>query len=304
MFAYVASNGQIMWKYLLLLSLVLIKSLCFAQSETGEGHIWEKAAFGEKPAFTYINIQGINPAITTTYEVMWGESANYVPKTTAISSPICESSSANDAAAGTGARTISVTGVNTSFARFTETVTLNGQTSVAMATSNILFIDKITVATAGSGLVNAGIVQCGDTDAGAGDLTNPAQYLPVSSVTAIPAAGAGGGNVSQSFMYAVPSGYTLICRNLTMSTYLATTVIGIQAIVDGYTNSTGVFKRYASLSGNNAGGNGVTDPKLMIFPEKTLIVGKMAGTAAAVGMLSMECVQILNSWEDTGQGLF
>lgn len=257
--------------------------------------LWEQAAFGTAPGVTYVNINGVNPAPTTTFEVMWGESAAYTPKTTAISSPICESSSANDTSAGTGARTISVTGLNTSFARFTETVTLNGTTAVAMTTSNILFIDKITVATAGSGLVNAGIIQCGDTDAGAGDLTNPAQYLPVSSATAIPAAGAGGGNVSQSFMYGVPANYTLICRNLTMSTYLATTVIGIQAAVDGYTNSTGILKRYGAINGNNAGGNAVTDHKYMVFPEKTLILGKMAVTSAAPATLSMECIQVSNA---------
>lgn len=276
----------------LLSLLILVPALAFGQTTST---LWEQAAFGTAPGVSYVTISGMNPAPTTTFEVMWGESAVYTPKLVAITSPICESSSANDAAAGTGARTISVTGVNTSFARFTETVTLNGTTSVAMATANIMFIDKITVATAGSGLVNAGIVQCGDTDAGAGDLTNPAQYLPVSSPSVISAAGVGGGNVSQSFMYAVPANYTLICRNLTMSTYLATTVIGIQAEIDGFTNSTGVLKRYASISGNNAGGNGVTDPKYMVFPEKTLILGKMAVTTVAPATLSMDCLQVSNT---------
>lgn len=275
-----------------LLFLLFLPSIALGQTTST---LWEQAAMGIAPGVTYVHIEGVNPAPTTTFEVMWGESAAYTPKTTAISSPICESSSANDTAAGTGARTISVTGLNTSFARFTETVTLNGTTAVAMATSNILFIDKITVATAGSGLVNAGIIQCGDTDAGAGDLTNPAQYLPVSSATAVPAAGAGGGNVSQSFMYGVPANYTLICRNLTMSTYLASTVIGIQATVNGFTNSTGIMKRYASLAGNNAGGNGVTDPKYIVFPEKTLILGNMAVTSAAPAILSMDCLQVSNT---------
>ena len=283
----------------LLALLLLIPSLAFAQVD-----IWARAAFGKTPGVSFVKLVGINPAPTTTFEPMWGESATYTPALVALVSPICASSSANDAAAGTGARTISVTGVNTSFARFTETVTLNGSTVVAMTTSAIMFIDKITVVTAGSGLVNAGIIQCGVGDAGAGDITTPHQYLPVSSDTAVAAAGVGGGNVSQSFFYGVPASHTLICRNLTMSTYLATTVIGIQAEVDGYTNSTGVLKRYSNLSGNNAGGNGVYDPGIMVFPEKTLVIGRMAVTTAAPAFLSMECLDITDSSSNTNQVLF
>lgn len=288
-----------------LLALLLLPSLCFGQAiEPAAAHIWEAAAFGEKPGITYIQFRGINPAPTTTFEPLWGESAAYVPLTAAMSTPYCASSSANDTSAGTGARTISVTGVNTSFARFTETVTMNGQTSVNLATTNVLFIDKITVLTAGSGLVNAGIIQCGTGTNTSGDPAVPHQYLGVSSDTAIPAAGAGFGNVSESFFYGVPASHTLICKNLTLSTYLATTVIGIQAAVDGFTNATGVVKRYASLSGNNAGGNGITSPQIMVFPEKTLIIGKAAVTSAAPATLSMECLDINNTWEDTGQGVF
>lgn len=288
-------------KRLLLLS-SLVPALCFGVDPSTS--IWEKAAAGIVPGISLVKIYGVNPAPTTTFEPVWAPSVTYTPKVAAISSPICASSSANDTAAGTGARTISVTGLNTSFARFTETVTLNGQTVVAMTTANILFIDKITVATAGSGLVNAGIVSCGDTDGGSGVITNIAQSIAVSSSTAIAAAGAGGGNISEAFFYGVPANKSLVCRNLTMSTYLATTVIGIQAVVDGYTNSTGVFYRYSSLYGNNAGGNGVTDPKLMVFPEKTLIMGRMAVTSAAPAVLSMECLLIDKGSANANQVVF
>lgn len=283
-----------MKKLISLFLALLIPGVVFAQVGA-TASVWDQAAAGTASGVTYVKVTGVNPAPTTTFEPVWAPSVTYTPKVVAITSPICASTSANDTAAGTGARTISVTGLNTSFARFTETVTLNGQTVVAMTTANILFIDKITVATAGSGLVNAGIVSCGDTDGGSGVITNIAQSIAVSSATAIAAAGAGGGNVSEAFFYGVPVGYNLVCRNLTMSTYLATTVIGIQAVVDGYTNSTGVLKRYASLYGNNAGGNGVTDPKYMVFPEKTLVLGRMAVTSAAPAVLSMECLLISTS---------
>lgn len=284
---------------LLIGALFLSTSLLHAEAGiSGQNLTWERAANGNIAGVTYVKISGTNPALATTFEPLWGESATYVPQVAALSTPYCASSSANDTAAGTGARTISVTGVDTSFARFTETVTLNGQSSVNLATTNVLFIDKITVLTAGSGLLNAGIIQCGTGTNTAGDPAVPHQYLGVSSDTAVPAAGAGFGNVSESFFYGVPANNTLLCRNLTMSSYLATTVIGIQAVVDGFTNATGVVKRYAQLKSNNAGGNPHTEPSLIVFPEKTLIIGKMAGTAATVGTLSMECLQIDNTSAD------
>jgi len=288
----------------LLALLLLLPNLVFAQPEAGASHLWELAAFGEKPGITYVKISGTNPATTTTFEAAWGESAAYVPLVAAMSTPYCASGSANDTAAGTGARTILVQGVTTSFERFSETVAMNGQTSVNLTTATVVFIDKIAVLTAGSGLLNAGIIQCGTGANSSGDPAVSHQYLGVSSDTAVPAAGAGFGNVSESFFYGVPAGHTAICRNLTISSYLATTPIGIQAVVEGFTNLTGVVKRYAHMLGNNTGGNTAYDPSYIVFPEKTLIVGKLASTTATVGTLSMECLLINNAWEDTAQGVF
>ena len=73
------------------------------------------------------------------------------------------SGSANDAAAGTGARTVKVTyyalsatGVITG--PFSETVTLNGTNAVATVGTNICLIEKIEVLTVGSGGKSAGII--------------------------------------------------------------------------------------------------------------------------------------------------
>ena len=69
------------------------------------------------------------------------------------------SSSANDAAAGTGARTVRITYFNSAGAGpFTETVTLNGTTAVNTVATDICFIEQLEVLTAGSGGVNAGII--------------------------------------------------------------------------------------------------------------------------------------------------
>ena len=288
----------------LLLALLLVPKLLLAETTVS---IWDLAAYGSSPGVSAVKLEGWNPAITTTFEPVWGESAAYTPQVAALSTPYCASSDANDTAAGTGARTISVTGVTTAFARFTETVTMNGQTSVNLATASVLFIDKITVLTAGSGLLNAGIIQCGTGANTSGDPAVTHQYLGVSSATAIPAAGAGFGNVSESFFYGVPANKSLLCKNISCGSVFATAAAGHECVIDGYTNSTGVVKRYFVQMQHNTGSNPSLYPGVIQFPEKTLIIGKMAGvTGSDVGPASMtaDCLLIDSAASNTNQVYF
>lgn len=79
------------------------------------------------------------------------------------------SASANDTAAGTGARTVRITYLNsTGSGPYTETVTLNGTSYVNTVATNICFIEQIDVITAGSGGVNAGILTLKAATAGGG----------------------------------------------------------------------------------------------------------------------------------------
>ena len=67
------------------------------------------------------------------------------------------SGSANDAAAGTGARTVRLTGILASGAESSETITLNG-TSGVNSSGSYIHVTSLEVLTAGSGGVNAGII--------------------------------------------------------------------------------------------------------------------------------------------------
>jgi hypothetical protein len=71
------------------------------------------------------------------------------------------SSSANDTANGTGARTVYVEGLDANHEEISEIVTLSGQTAVLTAQS-FLHINNAYVATAGSGLSAAGDIYFGD----------------------------------------------------------------------------------------------------------------------------------------------
>jgi hypothetical protein len=292
----------------LLALLVLIPSLAFGQA--GSPTLWEQAAYGDIPGVTYVRLSGWNPAITTTFEPIWGESAAYTPLAAAMSSPYCASSNETaDDATGTGVNTLTVKGVTTAYVPFTETVTMHatdGRTSVALATADVLFINSIEVATTGSGKVNAGIIQCGTGANTAGDPAVVHQYMGVSSATAIPASGAGYGNKSESFMYAVPAGYNLMCRNIQCGSVFATAASGHECVIDGYANLTGIFKRYFIQMQHNTGSNPSLSPGLVVIPEKTIVIGKMAGvTGSDVGPASMsaDCLLIESTWKTGGQDI-
>ena len=70
------------------------------------------------------------------------------------------SGSANDTAAGTGARTVRVTGLDADWNIVTDDVSLNGQTAVSL-TNVVLHPFLIQVLTAGSGGTNAGVLYVG-----------------------------------------------------------------------------------------------------------------------------------------------
>lgn len=79
------------------------------------------------------------------------------------------SSSALDAAAGTGARTVIITYLDQNgVGPYTEVVTLNGLTAVNTVATNICFIEQMQIVTAGTGGTNAGILSLKAAVAGGG----------------------------------------------------------------------------------------------------------------------------------------
>lgn len=263
-----------------------------AEAQPMQTDIWERAAMGVLPGVSHVRLYGFNGAIPATLEAVWPESADYIPLQAALSSPYCASASANDTSAGTGARTIRVSGITTSFAAFSEDVTMNGQTSVVLATANILMFNKGEVLTAGSGLMAAGIIQCGTGANTSGDPAVTHLYIPAGSETAV----TDSGNTTAQFFYGVPANYTLLCRNIQAGSVFATAASGLLVSVHGYTNSTGISKRYFSQHIHNTGANPSAGAGIqMVVPEKTIIIGKMAGpTGSNTGpvSLSAECLLV------------
>lgn len=118
------------------------------------------------------------------------------------------SGSANDTSAGTGARTVRITGLKTSSsaAYETEDLTLNGTTAVT-SSSTWYRVNRMVVLTAGSGGQNAGILTCRHTTTAANVFVNVAVGYNQSTVAAytVPA-GIGGQLVGLTINMARASG--------------------------------------------------------------------------------------------------
>lgn len=114
------------------------------------------------------------------------------------------SSSANDTAAGTGARTVFVQGLDGNYNVVTETMSLNGTSAVATA-NQYLRVFKIFVLTAGTTTSNEGTLYLGSGTITAGV---PANKYAVALI---------GENNSFAAMYTVPAGFTAYVTNAVAS---------------------------------------------------------------------------------------
>jgi hypothetical protein len=138
-------------------------------------------------------VSGTLPTLGTTQATVWNRGGIYVYPTVAGIMSV-SSTSANDTAAGTGARAVIVQGLDGNYNQVQETVTLNGQTGVNTANS-FLRVTHMYVVEAGTGLAAAGTISVGTGTITAGV---PAvvylNYLAQSGAT--------------SAIWTVPAGYT------------------------------------------------------------------------------------------------
>lgn len=112
---------------------------------------------GNIPKHSRVNKTGFNSDIDagTAEDIIDGGGTFVQPTAARIHALV--SSDANDTAAGTGARTVTVQGLDTNYAFLSETVVLNGTTPVNTVGSYVM-IDFMFIATAGSGGTNAGTI--------------------------------------------------------------------------------------------------------------------------------------------------
>lgn len=149
---------------------------------------------------------GFNPDIDDSLETVWSEGGLYSYLSAATVLKV-SSSSANDTSAGTGARTVEISGLDGDYNEISETVTLNGQTAVN-TTQSFLRVFRMIVKTAGTGAQNAGVIY-----AGTGTVTSG---VPANKYGAI----AAGDNQTLMALWTVPANYTayLLQTDVTVAT--------------------------------------------------------------------------------------
>lgn len=141
-----------------------------------------------------VTVFGYNPDVDQAEESVWPD-GGVIPFLGSATVMKVSSTSANDAAAGTGARTVLVEGLDGAYREITEIVTLNGQTEV-LTTKSFLRIQRMTVLTAGNGLANAGIINIGTGVVTAG---TPAVLYDLIET---------GFNATTTARFTVPAGFT------------------------------------------------------------------------------------------------
>lgn len=222
-----------------------------------------EVAKGNIPKHGLITKFGHNADIDTGVdEDVWNQGGTYVAPTVARVHDIV-SNAAADTAAGTGARTVLIYGINGSYARTTETVTLNGAVNVPTVNS-YLHIHLMQVTSSGTGGVNAGkITATAQTDA---------------TVTCSIDAGNG---QSESTIYLVPTGYKAYVMRLRSRMNNSTANSAITVAL--YTYPFGMAWQLKTKMGINNSGTSFaqldyTGSSPFIVPEKTWI--KLRATGA------------------------
>jgi len=122
-------------------------------------------AKGNVPGHSSINKFGHNPAVATTGEDVWSGGGTYMfyPDTAKNMELVCDSSA--DSAAGTGARSVQVYGLDSNWLEINEVVILGGSDTVAL-TNKYIRMYRAIVITAGSYETNKGVIAIQDTGAG------------------------------------------------------------------------------------------------------------------------------------------
>jgi len=160
-------------------------------------------AKGDFTGYSNVSKFGYNPTVGSgNYESIW-EGSNAYPWMSTDDQLEVLSSDTDDTSAGTGARTVELQGLDSSWNVLTETVTMNG-TSAVTTTGSFLRIFRARVVTAGSSGRNEGTITIRDQD--------------TSTTRALITNGATDGN-GQTLMavYTIPAGKTGYVININVS---------------------------------------------------------------------------------------
>jgi len=222
-----------------------------------------QVARGQIPWHQSIVVFGYNPDVDTSVETVWPYGGILSFPDNALRMSV-SSDNTNDTAAGTGARTVYIQGLNANHDTISETVSLNGQAAVLTANS-YLHINQAYVATAGSLNSAAGNIYFG-TDALT--LGVPATVYDIIQYDY---------NTRVTGSYTIPSGYT---GYLEQGLFSSGQAGGSNAVTGRLmTRGTDDIRRTAAIVTINNGAADYAFEYPVVIPEKTTIEAQAIGSS-------------------------
>lgn len=116
-----------------------------------------EVAMGTVPGYSLVSLTGRNPEINSAAAEDVCDQGGIYQFPLAAGTLSVKSTNANDTSAGTGARTVKISGLDTNYDQITETVSLNG-TTVVTTSQSFLRVFSAIVVTAGSTGSNEGAI--------------------------------------------------------------------------------------------------------------------------------------------------
>jgi len=210
-----------------------------------------------------VTVFGYNADVDTSEVTVWPVAGILTHPAAALQMKV-SSTSASDTAAGTGARTVTIQGLDANYVEISETVTLSGQTEV-LTTNSFLRINYALVATVGSGKSAAGDIYFGTGTVTAGV---PATIYNIIKFDF---------NNTVTGHYTVPAGYSAY---LSQGLFSAGQASG-STQVRGRLLTTGVdnVRRTAAVTTVNNGVADYTFEYPLRIPEKTDLEATALGSA-------------------------
>ena len=251
-----------------------------SQTQYGKNELFElQVARGQIQGHRNVTVFGFNGDVDQTQVSVWPLPSLITFPAAALQMTV-SSTNANDTAAGTGARTVVVQGVDANYNEVTETVTLNGQTAVTMSAS-LLRVNYAYVATAGSGNSAAGDIYIGTGTVTAGV---PATVYDIIKFDY---------NTTTTGSYTIPAGYTAYISQGLFSTGQPSGTTQVQGRL--LTRGTNNIRMTAALTTlNNGVANYVFEYPLAV-PEKTTIEATAIASANNNAVSSMFIILLVKN---------